>query len=591
MTMTEARPTEGATPTSPDALSTPPRPVGDAVLDSADHKRVGLTFLCFGLIAFVVVRAVGAALGGELTQAGIQIVGDDSRRLYSLYESGLVLLVLGPLWTGIATYVLPLQLGASRLAFPRLQSFALWTTVGGAGLFVAGHLIDPPPGVGLSDPTPLQAPIGGVNDGTNLILVGVLLLAGASIIAAGNLLTTALTLRTDGMTLSRMPLFAWSVMASAAGVLLASPVFLAGAFLLYLDLHFGGSALFGPGNDADLVWQKSLWLYGRPEIFLLALPGLGAACDIVVTAARRTIADPPMPPIPAGARRRLRHPVPGVTTPLKGHILAIGAIGAFVGFSLLAWTQDRLSLNALTLPTATVGTALVVLPVGLLVLLWLGTLGQARAKPTLALAFVVAALLVWGAAAVNAAVAGIVGVRGHALASGQVELVAIGGPTLLVFGALHHWSPKLFGARLSAVAGGLVLLSGLAGTLALGIGQSLAGYAGSGAHLKDFRVSTVDGGIVLARANRGQGGFVLAQVGHVLLLFAGIVLILDIARVLAASRRAEPAAADLTDGVTLEWATTSPPPPANFVEVPEVRTEAPLADLAAYNTDAAKETK
>jgi heme/copper-type cytochrome/quinol oxidase subunit 1 len=568
MTMTEAPPAEGSTPTPDGSTAAPPARVRDAVVDSADHKRLGLTYLALALVAFLGVRVVGAALGAELTKAGVQIIGDDSRRLFGLYESGLVLLFLAPLWAGLATYVLPLQLGASRLAFPRVQAFALWTTVGGSGLFVAGHLIDPPPGIGLSDVTPLRAPVGGVNDGTNLILVGILLLAVASLVTAGNLLTTALTLRADGMTLSRMPLFAWSIVVSSAGVLLATPVFLAGAILLYLDLHFGGSALFEAGKNGDLVWQKSLWLYGRPEIFLLALPGLGAACDIVVTTARRPIADPPTPPVPAGMRRRLP-PMPGVTSPLKGHMLGVGALCAFGGLSLLTWSQGQSALHAMMLPTATVGTTLVVLPVLQLVLLWLGTLGQAKPKPTLALGFVFAALVVWAAAGANAIAAAVAEVHATSVASGQIELVAIGAPTILAFGALHHWSPKLFGTRLSTAAGGLVLLTSLAGTLAVGLGQSWAGAHGAQAHLKDVAGS------------KAHAGFAVAEIGHMLLLLAGLVLALDVIRALASGRRGEPTPADLRDGVTLEWATSSPPPLANFDEVPEVRSEAPILDVLA----------
>jgi heme/copper-type cytochrome/quinol oxidase subunit 1 len=432
---------------------------------------------------------------------------------------------------------------------------------------VAGHLIDPPPGVGLSDAAPLQAPLGGVNDGTNLILVGVLLLAAATLIAAGNLLTTALTLRTEGMTLARMPLFTWSVVATSAGILLATPVFLAGAFLLYLDLHFGGAALFASGKAADLVWQKSLWLYGRPEIFLLALPALGAASDIVATAAQGPIADPPTPPVPVGLRRRLP-PMPGVTSPLNGHVLAIGSLCAFVGFSLLTWTQDRTALHSLVLPTASVATALIAVPVLQLVLLWAGTLGQARAKPTLALGFVIGALVVWAAGAANAIAAAVAHVHGSAVAEGQIELVAIGAPTILAFGALHHWSPKLFGARLSTLAGALLLVTSVVGTLALGLGQSLAGGHGAAAHLKES-------------SDASHAGFVLAAIGHVLLVAAGLVLVVDVGRVLFAGRRSDPAAADLADGVTLEWATASPPPPANFDVVPEVRSAAPVLDLRA----------
>ena len=563
MTMTEARPEEGTAAPSPE----PPSPVGEAVVDSADHKVVGLVLVATALLSYLVLRAVGSALGAELVTSGSQVVGQESRRLYSLYETGIVLLWVAPVWLGLATYLLPLQIGAARLAFPRLQALALWTHVGGAGLFVAGHLIDPPPGLGLSGREPLQAPVGGVNSGTNLILASFLLLGLATLLAAGNLLTTALTLRVRGMSLMRMPLFSWGVVAAAAGSLLATPVFLASSFLLYIDLHFAGTNLFTDGRASELVWQKGLWLYGRPEALLLLVPALGAACDIVVTAARRPLAAPPPPPIPKGLKARLP-PLPGLTSPLPGHVLGAGALFAITGFALLTWSQDRHGIDALILPTASVATALVAVAAGLLVLLWLSTLREGEKNPSLPLAFVAGAVLVGLAAALNAVVAGFTDVHGKALGQGMIDLITVGVPTLLAFGALHHWARKLFGVPLSGPVGGLVLLSSLGGTLALGIGQSIAGYAGADAQAKEA-------------PGDAQVGFALAQLGHVLLLLAGVLVALDVARALAARRRGTVTPPDHRDGVTLEWAAPSPPPAANFTELPEVRSEAPLVDLAA----------
>ncbi len=573
MTLTEARPAEGdIRPSPPDPVS----PVGQAVVDSADHKVVGLVFIGVSLVLFVALRAVGSALGAELLTAGSQVVGGDSRRFYSLYETGMVLLWAAPIWMGLATYVLPLQIGSPRLAFPRVQAFALWTHVGGAALFVLGHLIDPPPGVGLTDRSPMQAPIGGINDGTNLILASFLLLGFATLLAAGNLLATALTMRAEGMSLGRMPLFSWGVVAAAAGSLFATPVFLASSLLLYIDLHFAGTNLFAGGRAADLVWQKGLWLYGRPEALLLLVPALGAACDIVVTAARRPLLAPPPPPLPRGLKAKLP-PLPGLVTPLHGHVLAAGALFAATVFALLAWVQDRGALSAVILPTASVVTGLFAVPAGLLVLLWLtplrgeakGGAARSRVQPTIALGFVAAAVLVGLLAVANAVVAGLVGVHGTELGQGMIELVTIGVPTLLAFGALHHWAKKLFGAPLSDATGGLTLLASLGGTVALGVGQSIAGYAEGAVH---------------ATAAEGDAklGYGLAQAGHVLLLLAGILITVDVFRVLAARGRTAPA--DLGDGVTLEWAAPSPPPPGNFAQLPEVRSEAPLAGLAKAKT-------
>ncbi|MEO5679811.1 MAG: cbb3-type cytochrome c oxidase subunit I [Acidimicrobiales bacterium] len=572
MTMTEARPTAADPSQSPAAPG--PSPVGQAVVDSADHKILGLVLIGVSLVLFLVLRAVGSALGAEVLTAGAQVLGGNSRRFTSLYETGIILLWVGPVWMGLATYVLPLQIGSSRLAFPRVQALAVWTHVGGAGLFVLGHLIDPPPGLGLTDRQPLQAPLGGVNTGTNLILASFLLLGLATLLSAGNLLTTALSMRADGMSLGRMPLFSWGVVAAAAGSLFATPVFLASSLLLYIDLHFAGSSLFADSRAAALVWQKGLWLYGRPEALLLLVPALGAACDIVVTAARRPLAAPPPPPIPRGLKAKLPA-LPGLTTPVVGHVVGAGALFAATVFALLSWVQDRRALKAVILPTASVATTLVAAAAGLLVLLWLNTLRQGKVKPTVALGFVGAAVLVGGAAALNAVVAAIAGVHGTELGQGMIELITIGVPTLLAFGALHHWAKKLFGVPLSVPAGGLALLAGLGGTVAVGIGQSIAGYAGTAAHTMNTE-------------GDARAGFVLAQVGHVLLLLAGILVTLDVARALAARRAGPARPADVADGVTLEWAAPSPPPADNFPELPDIRSAAPLADLAATKPKPAK---
>lgn len=570
MTMTEARPEERVTtanpvPPTPDPPT--PDPVGEAVFDSADHKVIGLVFIAVSLLFFVVLRGIGSALGVDAVSAGSGIVGEEGLRLTSLYETGIVMLWAAPLWMGLATYLLPLQIGATRLAFPRLQALALWTHVGGAGLFVAGHLMDRPPGVGLSGREPLQAPIiGAINPGTNLFLASFLLLGLATLLASGNLLATALTMRTDGMTLGRMPLFSWGVVAAAAGSLLATPVFLASSFLLYLDMHFDGTSLFVPGEAADLVWQKGLWLYGRPEALLLLVPALGAACDIVVTAARRSLVGPPPAPLPPAIKAKIPAHSPLVSPP-SGHVLAAGALFGLAGFALLTWAQDKSGLHAVILPAAGVATALFGCAAGVLLLLWLNTLRQAKVTPSLGLGFVFAAVLVGLAAAANAALAAVVGASGSALGQGMIDLITVGVPTIVGFGALYHWAKKLFGVELSRPLGGLVLLASLGGTLALGVGHSIAGYAGADAYAESV-------------TGDAKTGFVLAQAGHVVLLVAGVLIALDVARALAMGRRHSPTPADLHDGVTLEWAAASPPSAQGFAQLPEVRSAAPLADLA-----------
>ena len=273
MTLTEAPPQP-----APSAEPAPVSASAGSLLTTADHKRIGRLYIGFALLFLVVGGVVGAILQGELTASGMQVVGNQYARLFSFHATVTPLLFLAPLWVGLATYVVPLQIGATGLAFPRLQALALWTYVVGGGVVVAAYLVGTPRGAGLSLSTPIRL-AGASQSATNLWIVGLALVATASLLAAVNLLATVVTLRTDGLSFDRLPFFTWATFASSAVVLVATPTFLAGLVLLYLDQHYGGSFFSVRNTAAQDIWQHLLWLFGRPEIYLLTLPGLGAACE------------------------------------------------------------------------------------------------------------------------------------------------------------------------------------------------------------------------------------------------------------------------------------------------------------------------
>lgn len=381
------------------------------------------------------------------------------------------------------------------------------------------------------------------NHGTNLVIAGLIILAASTILASANLIATVVAMRIDGMTFGRLPLFTWATLWTATVTLLSTPVLLAGLLLFYLDQHFGGT-FFGPQNPvAQITWQHTLWLFGRPEAFLLLLPGLGAASDIVVTHARR-------PLLASGVVRM--------------------AIAAFAFLSLGSFAAGVAETHAVVLPTYSGLTALVVVPVGVIGLVWLGTLRFGEIRLDISLAYVAGALalLVFGAA--NVVIAAIKKVGGDtAWASGHLHVVVFGAPTLLAFGAVYHWAPKIWGRHLSQGLGALQLLALLGGFLIMGLASYLLGYDGAPWHVSD--VGAKANWVNLSR---------LAAAGGVLIA-VGILVFLVNAVVSLSMGRGKAAPDDPWDGQTLEWATTSPPPVQNFDFIPEVRSETPLADLRA----------
>lgn len=525
MTLTEAPPDQAGA--EPPAEPAPPR---STILTSADHKTVGRLYIGFSLLFLLVAGVVGMVLRVELADKGVDLVGNDFSRLFSLHATVAPLLFLAPFWVGLATVVVPLQIGAPGLAFPRLQTTSLWLYVVGGGLVVAGYAVDAPHGAGLT----LSQPISGAgNRATDLLTTGLLLAAIASILAAGNLLTTIVKLRAPGMTLQRVPMFTWSVFATSAIVVVGTPTFVAGLLLLYVDQHFGGS-LFAAGTQGSaVVWQHLLWLYGRPELYLLALPGLGAASDIVVTAARG---------------------------PLPGRGIGRAALLGVAFLSLGAWAMDAPSRDAVVLPTTTWFTGLVIVPVGILALLWLGAGPRVR-HFHFPLLHVASALVLIAVALLNVAVAAAKDVDGGtAWATGQLHVAFFGVPLVLAIGAVHHWAPKLYGRRLSAGLGTLELLLIVLGVLVMGMASYLLGYDGAPWHVADV---TKDSWLNLQRLAAAGGG--LTTLGVVLFVFN-----------LLAGGRGAAAEDNPYGGVTLEWTTSSPPSSHNFDTVRAVRSEAPV---------------
>lgn len=534
MTLTETRPDEAPAP----AAAAPAAPAG--WLSTADHKQLGLLYLAGALLFLVVGGVLGVALRAELSATGDQFLGDNLFRASSMHATVTPLLFLAPLWVGLATYLVPLQIGAARLALPRLHAFSLWLYLSGGVILVAAYIAGPQAGLGRFPAAPIPAPEGGADTEVVLWIAGMAVVAFAMFLAAVSLATTIATMRTKGMTFARLPLFSFATFAGSVVTVLATPVFLAGLGLLYLDQHFGGQ-FFGPDNPAGpVVWQHTLWLYGRPEVYLLLLPGLGAACDIVTTHARK---------------------------PLLSHAGARTFLAVFAGLSLTAWAAGTKVADAVVLPTYTPLTALVGIPVGLLALLWLGSLAKGTPRFHVSLAFVAGFLGLVAFGAVNAVVAAFAEVdAGTAWTTAQVHMVAFGAPTLLAAAALYHWAPKLWGRDLAAGLGGLVFLLLFGGFFLNGLGTYLLGYDGAAAGVAEYTDGT--------QLNYSR----LASAGGVLVLLGVALLVLDIARAWAGRSKAD-AEARADDGLTLEWAAASPPPPANFESVPEVRSPYPLYDL------------
>ena len=536
MTITETRPDDAASPPP-----TTGAPAGSEALPAtADHKRLGLLFLGGALLFLVVGGAVGQILRGELADEGVQLVGGNYGRLFSLHATVSSLLFLGPAWIGLATYVVPLQIGAGRLVLPRLHAFAAWLFVCGGLLLVAAYVLGPPVGLGIADARPMVAPDGGATRANALAIVSMALVSVAMVMAAVSLATTILKLRAPGLTLRRLPMFSWATLVTSVATVVATPVFLGGLFLLFVDQRLGADFFAAENVAGQAVWQHTLWLFGRPEVYLLLVPGLGAACDIVATHARR---------------------------PLLGLDAARAHIALFALLDFGSWAAGTEVADSIVLPTYTPLTALVAVPLAILVLVWLGTMAKSRPRMHTSVTFVLGFVGLTAVGALHALVAAGAEVDGRAWTTGHLHTVAFGGPTLLLAAAIYHWAPKMFGRELSAGMGRVAFLGLFGGFFLMGLGSYLAGFDGAPNHVSDFDFTS-------SASTYG----LLAAVGGVVTLLGALALIIDVARAMAGRGTAR-TDDDPYGGLTLEWATSSPPPPQGFDAVPEVRSPHPLLDL------------
>ncbi len=559
MTLTTDRPT--AVPAADSPISPATVVLPESPFTTSDHKRIGRYYIAAGVLFVLVGTVIGILLELQLSSSGADITGSNYDRLFSLHTTVSSLLFLPLLFVGLGTYLVPLQIGARRLAFPRVQALAFWGTVVGGVLLLASYVLGKPNGWGIAYPTALPFAKAGASRATDLWTGALLLVALCSVLAAANLFTTVLKLRAPGMTMARVPTFSWSVLVVSAGILLATPVFIAGLALLYLDQHFGSGVFRSTQVHGNLVWQHLLWLYGRPDAYLVVVPALGALTDVVAT----------------HARRPLLQPVAAKAMVFVAMVLCFGIIAD-------GGTIEK----AVLLPTPSVLSLLVAAPIGLLALLWLGTIRPAELRFHVSLLYLAGFLLLLVAGAVNGIIApsqhlhgGLTG-AGSAWTVGQVHAVLFGAPTLAAFAALYHWGPKLYGKGLNALLGVLQWLCLLGGFLIAALGSWLAGYDGAPWHVTTYTGPKANDWFAYAR---------LSTAGGVLIFLGLLVFVANVALSWAGRRGPEEERpGDPYGGTTLEWATSSPPPEDNFDQIPEIRSGAPLADWRLARTATDEET-
>ena len=517
MAITETRPETGtASEAATDAAVA--EPVN--FLGTGDHKAIGVFYVALALVFGVVGWVVTALWGAH--QIGDQgfLSADAANTLFSGGHLGLVLLVIVPLFLGLGTYVVPLQVGANTLAFPRAASAALWTWLLAGGVFIVANSIDGGIGGGHSEAADL-----------GLLALGAMVLA----IVIGTLcvVTTAITLRTPGLYLDRAPFTTWAFLVGGSVWILTLPVLVGNIALIYVDHRYGLPSDFGvPAGQ----WPQLSWVVSQPQVYAFMIPGLGVIADIVATL--------------AGARQANR----GVM---------YGAIGAFGVLRVGSWAQTYFYPKAQDELVFAAMSLLIVLPV----LALLGGLastiraGRPSTRSPFLLAVVSTLLLLLAVITGFLYVITPLELRETSVYSaGQFALVISAAFTAGIAGVMY-WAPKMVGREAVDVLGKLNVLVLLGGGALAGLPLILLGFATKFDGLNDA----------------ADALWVVSIIGAVLLALGSLLAVLALGSTVKGPR----VEADVWGtGQTLEWACPSPPPAGNFGELPLVRSPEPLLDAA-----------
>jgi heme/copper-type cytochrome/quinol oxidase subunit 1 len=518
-----------------------------SVFTSTDHKVTGRLYLAGGLLGLVTTVVINVLIGVERIDGVDTVLGFEILpQLVDAQRVGLVFATLLPLAMAGCIAAVPLQLGARSIAFPRLASSGFWMWFGGAILTAFALLNN-------------GGTLGSEADAVALFIAGIGLMAVGLTASAGSVATSILTTRAPGMTMRRIPPFSWSALIFSLGVILVMPVLVGTLAYLFLD-HRNARTGFG-GNEGIFVWVG--WIVTQPVTFLFAIPAIGMLAELA--------------PVVFGRR-----------TPVRGVLfagLALIGMAALAGVTQqniqnLPWSGSQLNVDDLETKVRDLVPFLLfnALPVLGMLLVLMVVLQTARPgegtrfkfSPAILFAFFGFSMVLVGMLGNLLHAADDLDLQGTVFEEATLIYVVYGG-VLAAMGATIHWAPKLWGATLDAGKALPLALLGVTGTILAAFPMYIAGFLDQPAGL-----SYLDDDLVIWN--------VIALVGHALM---ALTVLGFIGLVLLSTRHDDSIGDDPWDAQTLDWATTSPAPRDNFVDVPVVHSAEPLLDLKTAATSTA----
>ena len=513
-------------------------------LTTTDHKRIGHLYLITTFIWFLFGGLLALIMRAELARPGLQFISvEQYNQLFTMHGTIMLLMFATPLFVGFANVIMPLQIGAADVAFPRMNMLSYWLYIFGALMATAGFLT---PGGAASFGWTAYAPLSSTEFspglGSDLWVMGLAVSGIGTILGGVNFITTILCMRAPGMTMFRMPIFTWNVLLTSVLVLLAFPPFAAALLGLEADRRFG-AMIFAPENGGAMLWQHLFWFFGHPEVYILALPFFGIVTEILPVFSRK---------------------------PVFGYKGLIAATIAIAALSVAVWAHHLYATGQVLLPFFSFMTFLIGVPTGVKFFNWIGTMWGGSVSFDTPMLWVLGFLITF----LFGGLTGIIlasppldfAVSASYFVVAHFHYVIFGTVVFAMFGGFYFWWPKMTGRMLNEPLGKIHFWTLFFGFHITFLIQHWLGIVGMPRRYADYLAT--DG---------FTGMNMISTVGAFLLAFSNIPFFINV----WITRKAPLVGVDDPWGYggSLEWATSCPPPRHNFTSIPRIRSERPAFDL------------